>query len=92
VAQIAGGDKDEGAASSANFGDFPSAIPTLQNRFANQDTTLNDEGYDSKGNLPYFADEEQDDIEGYKELPIGGDAAAPAPPPPQLHQSHSLSN
>jgi len=65
VAQIAEGDKDECAASSANFGDFPSAIPTLQNRFANQDTTPNDEGYDSKGNLPYFADEEQDDIEGY---------------------------
>jgi len=80
--QIAGGDKDEGAPSSANFGDFPSAIPTLQNWFANQDTTLNDEGYDSEGNLPYFADEEQDDIEGYEELPMWGDAAAPAPPPP----------
>ena len=90
VAQIAGGDKDEGAASSANFGDFPSKIPTVKNRFANQDSTLNDEGYDSEGNLPYFADEEQDDIEGYEESPIdGSDAAAPAPPPPQLQ---SLSN
>ena len=64
AAQIAGGDKYEGATSSANFGDFPSAIPSLQNCFVNQDTTLNNEGYDSKGNLPYFADEEQDDIEG----------------------------
>jgi len=87
MAQIAGGNKGEGAPSSANFGDFPSAIPTLKKRFASQDTTLNDEGYDSEGNLPYFADEEQDDIEGYEELPIGGDAAAPAPPPPQLSSS-----
>ena len=83
AAQIAGGDKDDGAASRANFGDFPSKIPTLQNCFANQDTTLNDEGYDSKGNLPYFADEQQDDSKGYNELAIGGDAAAPAPPPPR---------
>jgi hypothetical protein len=63
AAHIAGGDKDEGAASSANFANFPSKIPTVKNRFANQDSTLNDEGYDSEGNLPYFADEEQDDIE-----------------------------
>jgi hypothetical protein len=83
AAHIAGGDKDEGAASSANFANFPSKIPTVKNRFANQDSTLNDEGYDSEGNLPYFADEEQDDIEGYEESPIdGSDAAAPAPPPP----------
>ena len=33
-------------------------------------------------NLPYFAGEQQDDIEEYEELPIGGDGAAPAPPPP----------
>jgi len=82
AAQIAGGDKDEGAASNANFGDFPSKIPTLKNRFVNQNATLNDEGYDSEGNLPYFADEQEDDIEGYEELPIGGDAAALASPPP----------
>jgi len=56
AAQITGGDKDEGATSRANFAYFPSKIPTLQNRFANQDTTLKDEGYDSKGNLPYFTD------------------------------------
>ena len=57
AAQITGWDKDEGAASRANFGDFPSKIPTVQNCFANQDTTLNDEDYDSEGNLPYFTDE-----------------------------------
>ena len=79
LAQIAGGDEDEGAVSSANFANFPSKIPTVKNRFANQDSTLNDEGYDSEGNLPYFADEQEDDIEGYEELPIGGDAAAPTP-------------
>ena len=59
-------------ASSANFGDFPSEIPTLKNRFVNLNATLNDEGYDSEGNLPYFADEQEDDIEGYEELPIRG--------------------
>ena len=52
AAKIAGGDKDEGAASRANCAYFPSKIPTLQNRFANQDTTLNNEGYDSEGNKP----------------------------------------
>jgi hypothetical protein len=54
----------------------------VKNCFTNQDTTLNDEGYDSEGNLPYFAEEEQDDIEGRKEFLIGCDAAAPAPPHP----------
>jgi hypothetical protein len=72
AAQIAGGNEDTGAASSANFGDFPCKIPTLKNRFVNQNPTLKDEGYDSKGNLPYFADEEEDDIEGYEESPIAG--------------------
>jgi hypothetical protein len=88
VAQIAGGNEDGGAASSANFANFPSEIPNLKNRFVNQDSTLNDEGYDSEGNLPFFADEEQDDIEGYEEPPIAGgsDAAAPAPPPPPAAQ------
>ena len=55
----------------------------------NRDATLNDEGYDSEGNLPYFADEQEDDIEGYEEMRIGGDAAALAPPPPQLQKSRS---
>jgi len=56
AAQIAGGDEDEGAVSSANFANFPSKIPTVKNCFANQDSTLNNEGYDSEGNLPYFVD------------------------------------
>ena len=37
AAQTAGGDMDEGAASRANFAYFPNEIPTLQNRFTNQD-------------------------------------------------------
>ena len=71
AAQITGGDKDEVSASRAILADFPSEIPTVQNRFANQDEALNDEGYDSEGDLPYFADEDADDIEGYDELAVG---------------------
>ena len=82
AAQITGGDKDEVSASRAILADFPSEIPTVQNRFANQDEALNDEGYDSEGDLPYFADEDADDIEGYDELAIGVDAPTPPPPPP----------
>ena len=40
VVQIAGGNKDKGATSRANFAYFPSKIPTLKNRFANQDAKL----------------------------------------------------
>jgi len=32
-------------------------IPTLQNRFSNQNSASNDEGYDSEGGLPFFANE-----------------------------------
>ena len=41
---------------------------------------MNNEGYDSEGGLPHFVDKEDDDMEGYSELQIGGNA--PAPPAP----------
>jgi len=34
---------------------FPSTIPTLKNRFFNQNPASNDAGYDSEGELPFFA-------------------------------------
>ena len=68
--------------SRAIMADFPSEITKVHNRFSNQDEALNDEGYDSKGNLPYFANKDVDDMEGYNhELPIGVDAPTPPPPP-----------
>ncbi len=65
------------------FGVFQANILTIQNPFFNQDESLNDEGYDSKGNLPHFADKESDDFEGYIEPLIGVDDA-PAPPAPAV--------
>ncbi len=38
---------------------IPSAVPTVQNRFFNQNPESNDEGYVSEGGLPYFANEEE---------------------------------
>jgi hypothetical protein len=38
-------------------------LPKVHNRFSNQDEALNTEGYDSEGNLPYFADEDVDDMD-----------------------------
>ena len=67
--------------SRAILADFPSEIPKVHNRFSNQDEALNDDGYDSEVNLPYFADKDVDDMEGYNELPIGVDAPTPPPPP-----------
>ena len=67
--------------SRAILADFPSEIPKVHNRFSNQDEALNDDGYDSEVNLPYFADKDVDDMEGYNETPIGVDA--PTPPHPQ---------
>ena len=58
AAHIAGGGKDEVSVSRAIMADFPSEITKVHNRFSNQDEALNDEGYDSKGNLPYFANED----------------------------------
>jgi len=61
-----------------HFQAFPNHLPTLQNRFSNQDEDLNNEGYNSKEGLPHFTDEEDDDIEGYSKLHIGGNAPAPS--------------
>jgi hypothetical protein len=73
--------------SRAILADFPSEIPKVHNRFSNQDEALNDDGYDSEGNLPYFADEDVDNMEGYNELPIDVDAPTP-PPTPSSTNSH----
>ena len=56
---------------------FPSTIPKIQNRFLNQNSALNDEGYDSEGGLPFFADEEVDDATEYFEEPLIDSVAGP---------------
>ncbi len=67
---------------------FPSKIPTLQNCFTNQDENLNNEGYDSEGDLPYFADEDEG-VDDFEELTIGvDDAPAPPLPTPSGTNSH----
>ncbi len=53
----------EAAAALTNLACFPSNYGTLENQFTNQDSELNDEGYDSEGNLPHSADAEINDDE-----------------------------
>lgn len=62
---------------------FPTEQPILENLFFNQQENLNDDGYDSEGNLPHFADTENDDMEDYDEAPIAP-IATPAPVPVAL--------
>jgi hypothetical protein len=62
---------EEESAIKVNFRVFPSKVPTLTKCFTNQDEELNVNGYDSDGNLPYFANEQYDNIEGYAEDVIG---------------------
>ncbi len=63
---------------------FPSAVPTLKNCFHNQNSELNDEGYDSKGGLPFFAVESNNNGEAYNgPLLDNGPLAAPPSPPEQ---------
>jgi hypothetical protein len=75
----------EAVAALTNLASFPSNFGTLQNRFTNQNSDLNDEGYDSEGNLPHFADANiNDDMEEYNEASIevgGGEAPAVAGAP-----------
>ena len=48
---------NKAAAALTNLAIFPSDYGSmLQNCFTNQNLELNDEGYDSEGNLPHFAD------------------------------------
>jgi hypothetical protein len=56
---------------------FPSAVPTVQNRFFNQNPESNDEGYDSEGGLPYFADKEEVNADNYNEATLIDDAHPP---------------
>ena len=62
-----GGGDDGAHSADANLGSiFPSAAPTLNLRYYNQDSELNNKGYDSKGCLPHFANNEEGaDPEGY---------------------------
>jgi hypothetical protein len=74
---------NDAAAALTNLASFPSSFGTLPNRFTNQNSALNDEGYDSEGNLPHFADEPNDNMEEYFEETIvegrgGGEAAVAA--------------
>ncbi len=56
---------------------FSSAVPTVQNRFFNQNPESNDEGYDSEGELPYFANEEEVNADDYNEATLIDDAHPP---------------
>ena len=64
-----GGGDDGARSADANLGSiFPSAAPTLNLRYYNQDSELNEKGYDSEGCLPHFADNDEGaDPEGYNE-------------------------
>jgi hypothetical protein len=64
---------NEAAAALTHLAAFPANYGTVENRFTNQDPELNDEGYDSEGNLPHFANPDiEDDAELYNEECIGG--------------------
>ena len=71
---------NEVAAALTNLASFPSSFGTVQNRFINQNSELNDEGYDSEGNFPHFANANiNDDMDEYNEPSIemgGGEAPA----------------
>jgi hypothetical protein len=55
-----------------NLASFPSNFDMVESRFTNQVEALNNEGHDSKGNLPHFADEPNDHMEDYCEDTIAG--------------------
>ncbi len=56
---------------------FPSVVPTVQNRFFNQNPESNNEGYDSEGGLPYFADKEEVNVDDYNKATLINDACPP---------------
>jgi hypothetical protein len=81
-----GDDNDSTCSADANLGSiFPSAAPTLNLRYYNQNSELNNEGYDSEGGLPHFADDDEGaDPDGYDEAPLNSAAdafRAPTAPP-----------
>ena len=71
---------NKAAAALTNLASFLSSFGTVQNRFINQNSELNDEGYDSEGNLPHFANANlNDDMDEYNEPSIEvGVGEAPA--------------
>ena len=85
---------NDAAAALTNLASFPSSFGTLPNRFTNQNSALNDEGYDSEGNLPHVADEPNDNMEEYFEETIvegrGGGEAAVAAMMAVANEAHQL--
>ncbi len=80
------GGNDYGTSSAADanvWSIFSSATPALNLWYYNQNTELNDEGYDSKGGLPTFADgDEGANSEGYNEEPLNDVPRVPMTAPP----------
>jgi hypothetical protein len=72
MSPFAMGAVNESAAPGVNLASFPNNFGTVENRFTNQDEALNNEGYDSKGNLPHFADKPNNNMEDYCEETIVG--------------------
>jgi hypothetical protein len=69
---------------------FPTEQPFFENRYHNQKENQNEEGYDSEGNLPHFADVKEDDMEAYdEEAPIIFPTAVPTPAPAELGRARS---
>jgi hypothetical protein len=63
--------ENEAAAALTNLVSFPSSFGTVLYRFSNQNSELNDEGYDSMGNTPHFANANlNDDMDEYNEPSI----------------------
>jgi hypothetical protein len=75
---IVGGGVNKVVVVLTNLANFPSNFGTVQNRFMNQNSDLNDEGYDYEGNLPHFMDEPNDNMEMYFEQAIEGGSVAEA--------------
>ena len=61
---------------------FPSTIPMKKTRFFNQNLELNDDGDDSEGGLPFFADNQVDNAVEYFEAPLGDYVEGPLPAAP----------
>jgi hypothetical protein len=78
TAPIAEGGVNEVAVALTILANFPSHFGTVQNRFTNQNSALNDEGYDSEGNLPHFAYEPNNNMELYFEQTIEGGSVVEA--------------